>query len=175
MTSLHEITIPYLTASLKTLQGLIAKTEELAASQGKTGNDLLGLSIHENMWPLAQQFNIIAIHAMGGVAKATSTAPPSVAFGPVSSIDEAKKQVADVLAYVQGCKPEAINGKEANVTGAKVGPGDDLPVTVYNYITGYMIPQISFHLTTVYDILRANGASLSKGDYLKAYVVPYKG
>jgi len=175
MTSLYDITVPFIKASLATAQHLVTKAEELAATQGKTGNDLLSLKLADDMWPLAQQFNIIAIHTMGTIAKASGTAPPAVAFGAVSSLDEAKKQLADVLAYVEAATPESINGKEATVTKAMVGPGAELPIKVVDYVTGYAIPQITFHLTTTYDILRSNGASLGKGDYLKLFVRPHQG
>lgn len=99
----------------------------------------------------------------------------SVSYDTVSSLEEAKKQLSTILSYVESTTPESINGKEGNVTGAKVGPGDDLPMTVFNYITGYMTPQILFHITTAYDILRANGAKIGKGDYLGAFIVPHKG
>jgi hypothetical protein len=37
-----------------------------------------------------------------------------------------------------------------------------------DYLTLYALPQVYFHLTTAYNILRHNGVALGKADYMGA-------
>ena len=42
----------------------------------------------------------------------------------------------------------------------------EIPFTNENFVLGFSIPNLNFHATTAYDLLRMNGVQLSKMDYL---------
>lgn len=43
------------------------------------------------------------------------------------------------------------------------------------YVTGMVLPNLFFHVSTAYAILRMKGVPVGKLDYLRAYMGPYLG
>ena len=44
--------------------------------------------------------------------------------------------------------------------------GNKLPFTAENFVLSFSLPNLHFHATTAYDILRMKGVPLGKRDYL---------
>jgi len=44
--------------------------------------------------------------------------------------------------------------------------GKDVTFSGIQYLLGFVYPNFYFHVTTAYDILRANGVELGKRDYI---------
>ena len=61
--------------------------------------------------------------------------------------------------------PEKIDGSEERAVTLKLG-GKELTYTGLQYLLGHAYPNFYFHVTTAYDILRANGVELGKRDYI---------
>ncbi|KAI1349736.1 hypothetical protein F5Y01DRAFT_169562 [Xylaria sp. FL0043] len=166
MTSLYDLTVPFLTNALKAQQHLISKAESFGTV---SVNDLLESRLAEDMWPLNQQFTITALHATMCVLKLTGAQPNQVNYGP-ASLEDAKKYLAETLKTLEGVTPESINGKEDKIVGAMMGPGNEVSMKAIDYVLGYLIPNVFFHLTTAYDILRMKGVPLGKADFLSGFV-----
>ncbi|KAI1264754.1 hypothetical protein F5Y18DRAFT_389968 [Xylariaceae sp. FL1019] len=169
MTSLYDLTVPFLINSLKSELHLVSKAEELAKSKGVSVEDVFHYKLADDMWELSQQVNIMAMHSAGTIKKITGKDAPFPPMGPAAP-DAVKKQVEEVLAALEALKPEDFNGKEAEMTSAYLGPPAEAPMKVIDYVQGYLQPQILFHLSTTYAILRANGSPIGKGDYIKPFV-----
>ncbi|KAI0429163.1 hypothetical protein F5Y09DRAFT_342991 [Xylaria sp. FL1042] len=165
MASLYDLTIPFLTNALKAQQHLLSKAEGFEVST----NDLLESRLAPDMWPLSQQIVITALHAAMFVAKVTGNPPNQINFGP-ASLEDAKKYLAETLKTLEGVTPESINGKEDQIIGAMMGPGNEVNMKAVDYAQGYLTPNVFFHLTTAYDILRSKGVPLGKADFLSGFV-----
>ncbi|KAK5630298.1 hypothetical protein RRF57_006013 [Xylaria bambusicola] len=75
MTSLYELTIPFLIKALKTEQTLLAKAE---AFEGASIDDLVNTTFATEpakMWPLWKQIAISALHAQVTVGSFRKTTP----------------------------------------------------------------------------------------------------
>jgi hypothetical protein len=57
-----------------------------------------------------------------------------------------------------------LNGTEDRAFSLKMGPRE-MDFTGISYLSGFLIPNLHFHLTTIYNILRHNGVPLGKIDY----------
>ena len=57
-----------------------------------------------------------------------------------------------------------LNGKEGRKFSLKMGPRD-VDFTGITYLSGFPLPNVHFHVTTAYNILRHNGVPLGKFDY----------
>ncbi|KAI0451001.1 hypothetical protein F5B21DRAFT_528317 [Xylaria acuta] len=169
MTSLYDLTIPFLINALKAEQHLLAQAEALAAEKGTPISELLESRLAPDMWPLSQQIVISALHSAMTVLKLTGTPPPKIEFGP-ASLENCKKYLAEVLELLQAVKPEAVNGKEGETVTAMMGAGAEVNMKAVDYVTGYLTPNVYFHLTTLYDILRSKGATLGKKDFIQTFV-----
>jgi uncharacterized protein len=47
-----------------------------------------------------------------------------------------------------------------------------LDMRAFDYATGYLLPNLYFHTTTLYDILRNKGAPLGKRNFLETHIRP---
>jgi hypothetical protein len=47
-----------------------------------------------------------------------------------------------------------------------VGKGGTRTMGGFDYMSGWMLPNLFFHVTTAYNILRHNGVEVGKADYL---------
>ena len=65
----------------------------------------------------------------------------------------------------EAAKPEQIDGSENREVSIKI-PNAELKFSGLDYINQWAIPNFYFHVTTCYDILRANGIELGKRDFL---------
>ncbi|KAI1170606.1 hypothetical protein F4777DRAFT_106764 [Nemania sp. FL0916] len=169
MASLYDLTIPFLTNALKAEQHLLEKAESFAAEKGITVDELLEARLAPDMWPLSQQIVISSLHATMCVLKITGTTPNKVDFG-TASLENSKKFLSETLETLSKVKPEEINGQEAKIVKAQLGPNYEPEMTVLNYVTGYLQPNVYFHLAALYNILRTKGAAVGKKDYISTFI-----
>ncbi|KAI0509473.1 hypothetical protein F5B22DRAFT_322802 [Xylaria bambusicola] len=170
MTSLYELTIPFLIKALKSEQGLLAKTEGVPTSTTFVEGP------EQKMWDLGQQIGISSIHARKIVHELTGKPFAFFKNEEGFSVDELKKQLDETIALLESVKPEEVDGKESQIVQAMLGQMPDgtpitKPMKAINYVEGYLKPNVYFHLTTLYDLLRWKGVPLGKGDYLSAFLV----
>jgi hypothetical protein len=62
-------------------------------------------------------------------------------------------------------KPGQFDGAEKRTIELKLGQRE-VKFTGTEYITGFVMPNFYFHVTTAYAILRHNGVDVGKRDYL---------
>lgn len=86
------------------------------------------------------------------------------------TMEELIARVEKTLALLATVKPEHLEGAaDKNVTLA-FGPKIRAEASGLNYVLDYMLPNLYFHLTTAYAILRMKGVPLGKADYLTPFV-----
>ncbi|KAI0471407.1 hypothetical protein F4859DRAFT_118753 [Xylaria cf. heliscus] len=169
MTTLYDLTFPFLINALKAEQHLLAQAEAFAAEKGTPITELLEARLAPDMWPLSQQIVISTLHAAMTVLKLTGTPPPKIEFGP-ASLEDSKKYLTEVLDLLQAVKAEDVNGKEGEKVKALMGAGLEVDMKAIDYVQGYLTPNVYFHLTTLYDILRSKGVVLGKKDFIQTFV-----
>ena len=82
-----------------------------------------------------------------------------------ASFAELQARIAKTIAFIDSIKPAQMEGSETrNVTIAvrKI----ELTFTGQAYLQKWVLPNVYFHVTTAYNILRHNGVELGKADYL---------
>ena len=79
-----------------------------------------------------------------------------------------KARIAKTIAYFDGFKPAQIDGSEEKEITLKMG-ASNVTLTGQRYLIGFEIPNVTFHCTTAYNILRHNGVDVGKRDFLGNY------
>ncbi|KAJ8106506.1 hypothetical protein ONZ43_g7044 [Nemania bipapillata] len=169
MTTLYDLTFPTLIAALKTEQSLLEKAETFATEKGTPITELLEARLAPDMWALSQQITITALHATMTVLKLTGKEGNKVEFGP-ADLETTKKYLTETLATLAAVKPEDVNSKEATIVTAMMGPNFNPEMKAVDYVQGYLLPNVFFHVTTLYDILRSKGLDLGKKDFLGGFI-----
>ena len=118
------------------------------------------------MLPFRFQVIAVAHHSLGAIqgAQAGLFKPPS---GPMDQ-DYAglQKLIADARAgAVRRFRANTVNALEGKDVIFQLGP-NKLPFTAEGFLMSFSLPNLHFHATTAYDILRMKGAPLGKRDYM---------
>src|SRR5690606_24658883 len=126
---------------------------------------LLNSRLAPDQFHLIRQVQIACDTAKLGVARLTG----KVESAPVhpdteTTLDELLKRIESVREYLAGFSPEDFQGAEERTISQPRWEGKYL--TGLEFAIQHAIPNIYFHVTTAYSILRHNGVDLGKKDYL---------
>jgi uncharacterized protein len=56
-----------------------------------------------------------------------------------------------------------------------LGPGKEATMLTWQYVHGYIIPNVFFHTVTAYDIARKEGVDLGKMDFIAPFMGKFVG
>jgi hypothetical protein len=158
--------VPFFTHSLTALSNILAKAEAHAAAKNIKPEVLPQLRLVADMFPLWRQVTIVTDHAKGASARLAGLEVPSFA-DTETTLAELQERIAKTIAFIATIPADAFEGAEARTITVKAGPRElTFPATQYYH--GYAVPNFYFHMTTAYNILRANGVPVGKTDFLGA-------
>lgn len=162
--SLYDTSIPVYLQMMRNLSAILDKAAADATAKGVDIQTLLDAKLAPDMHPLTRQIQMVSDGAKGGAARLAGIEPPSMADTEVT-LPELKERLAKTIAFVEGIKPEQVNGREDATIELKF-PGRTMTFTGTSFLTSFSLPNFMFHVVTAYAILRAQGAPIGKMDYL---------
>lgn len=156
--------VPTFTHALTALSKILAKAQEFEAAKKLKPEVIPNLRLIADMFTLSRQITICTDHAKGACARLSDTENPVFA-DTETTLEELQARVAKTLAFIATIPAAAFEGAEDRTIAVKAGPRD-LSFAAPQYLNGYAIPNFYFHMTTAYNILRANGVPVGKTDFL---------
>jgi hypothetical protein len=162
--SMYQVSVPVFVRSFKALSTIIAKAEAHAAATGTDPQDMVAARLAPDMLPFAKQIQIASDMAKGCVARLAGQTPPSWADDE-SDLPALRERLARTMAYMEGIPADQIDGSEERDIMLKVGP-NEMHFTGQDYLLHFVIPNVFFHLTIAYGLLRAKGVEIGKRDFL---------
>ncbi|MFK8042491.1 DUF1993 family protein [Congregibacter sp.] len=163
--SLYEVTVDSYLQMLTSSKDVLERGAEYAKSRGENPDDLVKLSLHDDMAPLSFQAISVWHHSLGainGMREGVFAPPPKKPdlnyVGLQGLIDEA-------LDFVKSVNREEIDALSDKPMVFRVGERE-VPFTMTNFALSFSLPNLYFHATTLYDVLRMHGVPLSKMNYL---------
>jgi len=162
--SLYDASIPAYLHMLRNLAALLDKAEAHARSAGADPAAYLEARLAPDMHPLTRQIQMASDAAKGGAARLAGVTPPSFPDTEVTWA-EVKERIAKTIAFLDGVKPEQVNGDETRTIELPI-PGRTLTFTALDFLIQFSLPNFFFHVVTAYGLLRAGGVPLGKMDYL---------
>lgn len=163
--SLHDISIGSFTQILSGMSRVLNKGAEFATDNDLNADDFVGMSLHTDMLPFLFQVNCARMHTVDALAALESgvfTPPKSTTPRDYKGLQTMLTETIEELKQVS---PEKINAYQGKPMLFKMGEME-IPFTAENFILSFSLPNLNFHATTAYDILRAQGVPLGKADYL---------
>jgi len=162
--SMYQASVPRIVNMLTNLDHLLDKA--LVHIETKKWNEsaLTQFRLYPDMLPMTRQVQIACDTAKGVVARLAGVDIPAYEDNEVSFAD-LKQRIAKTMAFINGFGPEQIDGTENKDIVTKRGDVE----THYKgmqFLLNHAMPNIYFHVTTVYTILRHNGIEIGKRDYL---------
>ncbi len=169
-TTLYTITIPPIKASLQSLSHLLDKTAAHAAAKATERHSaaffedaLLQSRLIFDQFPLLRQVQIACDNAKGVAARLAEIDNPKFE-DTEKTIPELQARIARTIAFLDTVQPEQIAGKED--IRISLPYWHEKSLSGYEYATRYLIPNFYFHVATAYSILRSNGLTIGKSDYI---------
>lgn len=156
--------IPFFTHSLNALSKILDKAEAFAEAKKIKPEVIPQLRLIADMLPFWRQITIACDHAKGASARLAGVEVPSFA-DTETTLAELKDRIARTLAFLATIPASAFDGAETRTITVKAGPRE-LTFPALQYYHGYAVPNFYFHMTTAYNILRANGCEIGKVDFL---------
>lgn len=155
------------TTGIRMMNNLAAVLEKAAqhAEARKIDPDVLVNSrLAPDMFSLLRQVQIASDSAKGGAARLAGMEPP-IFDDDEKSLPELIGRATKTAAWLGTLTPAQFEGAEDRAVKWKTRSGErsmpGLP-----YALHHMLPNLHFHVTTAYAILRHNGVELGKLDYL---------
>ena len=161
---MYDASIPVLERALHNLKHILRKAEEHADAAGFDASVLLQARLFPDMFPLSVQVVIASDIAKAcGYRLAGEDVPSYPDDAP--SFEALHARIDKVLVALREAKPDAINGSEDRDITLKIR-GNDVHFKGQTYLQFFVMPNVYFHVTTAYNILRHNGVPLGKMDFL---------
>jgi len=162
--SMYNASVPMLIWSLKNLDHILDKAMAHCEAKSLDSTVLLNARLYPDMYPLVRQVQVATDIAKGCVARLSDMEPPSWE-DTETSFEELKARLEKAVAYLSEFTPEKIDGTEEREVTLQLRSGP-LHFSGQDYLRFFVLPNVSFHTTTAYNILRHNGVELGKKDYL---------
>ena len=147
---------------LTTLDSLLAKGAEFAASKGVSEADMLAWRLIDDMNPLSFQAMVVINFAKQWTARAAGLPVPE---NIAEDLDLAgyRVEIANAKAFLAGLKAEQFEGRDSAPVTFNLGMMEPtLPAG--QWLTGFATTNFYFHLSIAYAILRHKGVTLGKVD-----------
>ncbi len=164
MLSMYDATIPPLKRALNNLSHILKKGEEHADAKKIEPAVLLNARLFPDMYPLTRQVQIATDMSKGAAARLAGVEIPKYDDNE-TTFAELQTRIAKTIAFIDTVKPAQMEGSETRDVGITVRKME-LKFTGQSYLLKWVLPNVYFHVTTAYNILRHNGVELGKADYL---------
>lgn len=125
--------------------------------------------LYEDMLPLTFQVHTVTDTASKLVARLTGV-DPTPFENNLSTYEEMHARIAQVVEIVEKADKEVVNGRAGESVTMGLGPGVSVELKAWEYLQGYGLPNMFFHLNMTYAILRNQGVPLGKRDYSTAFL-----
>ena len=165
--SMYQATIPVFARGLRVVSSLLEKAQAHVEQDGIVPDILLSAQLAPDMLNLTAQVQRVSDTAKLSVQRLSTIAAPKFEDNE-TSFEQLQQRIAETLAYVEGVSAGQMAGSAQRevvlnwIDGGKTFAGDD-------YLLGFALPNFYFHVSMVHAILRNNGVTIGKLDYLGPY------
>ena len=162
--SMYQASVPVFIRSLNNLGAILEKGAAQAQARKIDEGVLLESRLYPDMFPLSRQVQIATDTARSGAGRLAGMDFP-VYEDRETSFAQLQQRIRKSVGYLETLQPAQIDGSEERTiswqTRSSTKSMQGLP-----YLMNHLLPNVHFHVTTAYDILRHNGIELGKKDFL---------
>jgi hypothetical protein len=162
--TMYQTTVPVLVRALTNLSGVLKKGADHAKERNIAEEVLLNTRITPDMFPLIRQVQIATDMAKGAGFRLAGQEAPAMADDE-TTFEQLQARITKVIDMLKGFTPEQIDGSETRDILLKMRSGE-IHFKGQAYLLGFVLPNVYFHCTTAYAILRGVGVVLGKSDFI---------
>ena len=162
--SMYQASVPRIVNMLTNLDHLLSKAQAHVENKKWSETTLTQFRLYPDMFPLTRQVQIACDTAKGVTGRLAGIEIPAFEDNE-ATLGELRERVAKTIAFIHSVRADQIDGTEDKDIVTKRGDVE----THYKgmqFLLNHAMPNLYFHVTTAYAILRHNGVEIGKRDYL---------
>lgn len=163
--TLSSATLPVFQTAISNLAFCLKKAEGNAVARKFSPDVLVGLRLAPDMLPLASQVRIACDTAKNGAARVSGIEAPKFADDE-TTLAQLQERIGKTLAWLATLPVDAFDGREEHDVTFPIGKDATRTMKAEAYVKHWAIPNVYFHVTMVYALLRQAGVDLGKADFL---------
>lgn len=162
--TMYSAFIPVAIRTLQNLSAILAKGAAHCEARKIDPSAFLSARLYPDMFPLSRQVQIASDTVKGAAARLAGIEIPRFEDNE-TTFAELQARLDKTVAFLKIIQPAQIDGKEdADIVLSF--PTRTFEFKGQAYLTGWVLPNLYFHTTTAYGLLRHGGVELGKADYL---------
>jgi uncharacterized protein len=162
--SMFQASVPVFIRALNNLSAILEKGAVHANARKIDEAVLLHSRMFPDMFPLVRQVQIATDTARSGAARLAGAEYPAYEDNE-TTFAQLIARIRNTVTYLESLQPSQIDGGE-DKTISWQSRSSTKSMQGQPYLFNHLLPNVYFHVTTAYNILRHNGVELGKKDFL---------
>ena len=162
--TIYDASVPPLVYMLENLSHVLTVSEAHARESGIEAKHYLEARLAPDMFVLTKQVQVATDMSKGCGARLAGAEIPKYE-DTETSFAELQARITKTIAFLKALDASAFVGAEDKAITLKF-PNAEFNFNGKDYLNNFAMPNIYFHITTVYAILRHKGVPLGKPDFL---------
>jgi hypothetical protein len=162
--NLYDSTVPQFKRILQNVERWLDKAVAFADAKKFDPNTLLSARLAPDQFALVEQIQSVCDQTKITVARLTVKDPPKHP-DTEQSFEELRKRLHSVISYLDTFKSADFEGVAERLISLPFFP-EGKAMTGADYLVERQLPNVYFHASMVYAILRHNGVDVGKRDFI---------
>ena len=163
MPSMYDASVPTITRALTNLIHVLEKGAAHAEAKKIDPAVLVGARLYPDMFPLVKQIQIASDVSRLGTSRLAGVEGPKMEDNE-ATFPQLIYRLRRTIDYLATLKPDQFDDGARLVTFPAQKQSYTWPAS--RYLFQRVLPNVLFHCTTTYNILRHNGVEIGKADFL---------
>lgn len=162
--SMYQASVPVFARMLNNLAAILQKAATQMEAKKIDPAVLINARLFPDMLPFKSQVYIATDNAKGCVARLAGVEPPR--YEDVeATFPDLVARLQKTVTFIESFQPSQVDGSETRDIHIKFS-SHEVKMKGLPYLLHYATPNVYFHVTTAYAILRHNGVEIGKKDFL---------
>jgi hypothetical protein len=162
--NLYAATVPQFKRVLTNVELWLDKATAIAESKKFDPNTLLSARLAPDMFPLVRQIQSVCDQCKLTCARLTGKEAPKHP-DTEQTFDELRKRLHSVISYLDTFSPADFEGVAERLITTPFFP-EGKAMTGADYLIERQLPNVYFHASMTYALLRHNGVDVGKADFI---------
>lgn len=163
---IHAMSVLTFDRFLAALSGILTKAEAHCEAGKISPEAILQFRLFPDMFHFTKQVQLACDFSARACARLAGEQPRGFP-DTETTFGELQARIKAARDYITGFDPALFDGAAERTVTFPAG-GREMQMSGADYLSLYATPQMHFHLTTAYNILRHNGIPIGKRDYMGA-------
>jgi hypothetical protein len=173
--SLHQATVPLFLQILPNVIVNLDKTEAYTRENGLSDSAVLGDRLKDDIYTLAAHFRMVAMHSADALRSvATGVFSPHMDEAP-QDFATLRAMLTDAVSFVQAFDAAQLNALEDREVTFSQGGAVRVRFVAHGFLLSLSLPNLYFHASMAYAMLRNLGIPVTKLEFLGAVQVKQPG